>query len=207
MTQTFLSQLNWRFATKAFDPAKKVSDGDLAKILEAIRLAPTSYGLQPFHVEVIADTELRSALLPVSYRQSQVMDSSFLLVFCARNDIASRIDAYVELASKGDADAKAKLEPMKQMMNGDLSTRTPEKVMEWAGRQTYLALGFGLAAAAELGIDACPMEGFNSTEVNKVLGLPAHMHAFAYMALGYRKDDPAASTKVRFPETELFEKR
>lgn len=206
MTQTFLSQLNWRFATKAFDPEKKVSEEELQKILDAIRLAPTSFGLQPFNVEVISNPELRKALLPASYGQAQVTDASYILVFSARNDLDERIDAYVELASGGDAEAMEKLEPLKQMMKGALTSGTPLVRTAWAARQAYLALGFGLAAAAELGIDSCPMEGFNAIEVDKVLGLPEHMHSLAYLTLGYRKEEPTRS-KVRFPEGDLFERR
>jgi nitroreductase len=203
MSQTFLSQLNWRFATKAFDPEKKVSEENLHKILDAIRLAPTSYGLQPFNVEVISNPELRKALLPASYGQAQVTDASYLLVFSARNDIDERIDAYVELASGGDTVAKEKLEPLKQMMKGALTSGTDAERTAWAARQAYLALGFGLAAAAELGIDSCPMEGFDAPEIDKLLQLPPYMHSVAYVTIGYRKDNPTKE-KVRFSQEDLF---
>lgn len=206
MSQSFLSQLNWRFATKKFDPEKKVSDEDFAKVCDAIRLAPTSSGLQPFHIEVIVDPELRKALYPASRNQAQVLDASHLLIFCARNDIRERTDAYIDLLAEGNQDMKEKLEPKRQGMKKTLCERTPEAQMEWSARQSYVALGFGLAAACELGIDSCAMEGFDTNAVDTILGLPKHLHSVTYLTLGYRTEDPIRA-KVRFSEAELFTKR
>jgi len=203
---SFLTQLDWRFATKKFDTNKKVAGEDLGKILEAIRKAPTSFGIQPFHVFVVTDPEIRKEMRAVSWDQAQVTDASAILVFAARTDLSARIDAYGELASGGDPTMTLSLKEHIDMMHASLDARTGEEKASWAGRQTYIALGFGLAAAAELGIDSCPMEGFDGVAVDKILGVPPYMHSLAYLAIGYRKEGPVRP-KVRFPIEDLFTKK
>ncbi len=202
---SFLSQLDWRFATKKFDPTKKVSETDLAKILEAVQKAPTSYGLQPFHVYVISDMSVREKMLPVAYGQAQITEASHVLVFCARTDAKERIDTYIDLLAGGSEEGKAALKGFSDMMHGSVDSRTPEQILDWTGRQAYISLGFALAAAAELGIDTCPMEGFDSAALNTVLGLPENMKSLACMAVGYRAAEPDRP-KFRFPESDLFTK-
>ncbi|NCN28715.1 MAG: NAD(P)H-dependent oxidoreductase [Candidatus Pacebacteria bacterium] len=202
---SFLSQLSWRFATKSFDTTKKVSDADLAKVLEAVRLAPTSYGLQPFHVHIISDKSVQEKLRAASYDQAQLTESSHILVFSALNDAVGRVSAYVEELSGGDSAAKEKLSGMKNMMTGALSNKSDQQQETWASRQAYIALGFGLAAAAELEIDSCPMEGFLPNEYAKILSVPEDQIPVVVLALGYRKEGPARP-KFRFPESELFTK-
>ncbi len=204
MTNTFLSRLDWRFATKKFDAAKKLTSEQLAEITRAVRFAPTSYGVQPLHVVVVTDPALRKALRAVSYDQSQVTDASQLFIFCARTDVTPRVDQYFEEVTGGNADAKAAMKGYQDMMHGALDAQTG--TIAWASKQAYIALGFGLAAAAELGVDACPMEGFTNAEVDKVLGLPAHLRSVAYMTVGFRAAEPAFP-KFRFAESDLFEYR
>lgn len=206
MNKTLLSQLDWRFATKKFDCDKKVSDEDLAKILRAIKMAPTAYGIQPFHVYVIADCALRTEMRESAFPQNQVVDSSHLLVFCARTDVESRIDAFVDVASHGSMVEKLKLQPMRLFMQQAIKTKEGEPALNWTARQTYIALAFGLAACAELAIDSCPMEGFDGNEVDKLLGVPAHMRSVAALAIGYRKEDPLFQ-KSRFANEDLFTMR
>ena len=203
MSNTFLSQLNWRFATKRFDTGKPVAKGDLDKVLQAIRLAPTSLGLQPFHVYVVQSQEMKQKLYPVSNNQMQVLEASYLLAFCARLDAAERVSAYVEVASGGDKAAQEKMEGFRQTRQKSFNARTAEDIFNWAARQAYIALGFGLAACAELGLDSCPIEGFDKDKANEVLGLPSHLKSLAYLAVGYRSEEPSRP-KVRFPSDELF---
>ncbi len=206
MDKKFLDQLNWRFATKKFDPEKKVSDTDLAKILEAIRMAPTSHGLQPFHVYLVTDELTRKAIQEHSDGQAQVIDASHVLVFAAYNTIDQRIDQYIDLISSGDNTLKLKLEPRKETLKRTLSAFTDDGIKEWCARQMYIALGFGLAACAELGIDSCPMEGFDTAGVDILLAMPKHMRSVVYVTIGYRKEDPLYP-KSRFPEGDLFTTR
>lgn len=200
---SFLSQLHWRFATKKFDTTKHVSEEHLKMIMEAIRFAPSSFGLQPFHVVIVSGKDLRAALAPVSFGQPQVSDSSYLFVFCARTDLPERIEEYLDVASGGNSDAKAAMKSYGDTMHGMLDGKTPEERYAYTSQQAYLALGFGLAACAELAIDACPMGGFDPAGVDAVLALPPFMKSVAYMAVGYRAEGPDRP-KVRFPESDLF---
>ncbi|MEK7598759.1 MAG: NAD(P)H-dependent oxidoreductase [Patescibacteria group bacterium] len=203
---SFLENLAWRFATKKFDSGKSVSKENLNKILEAVRMAPSAYGLQPYHIFVIKDPELRKKLKSESFLQSQVTDASVLLVFCARTDLGQVIDEYIELVSGGKLLAKTKLLPFKIVMQTDLGRKKGEAALTWATKSTGVALGFGLAACAELKIDSCPMEGFSVRGVSRVLNLPSHLIPVAYLAVGYRLEEPTRP-KVRFSETELFSRR
>lgn len=203
---TFLSRLEWRFATKKFDPEKKVMPEILNKILHAVRMAPTSYGLQPFHVVAVSDPKLRSRLKRAAFLQGQIVDSSHLLVFCARTDIADRIDRYVDLASGGSLIKKVSLQPLKLVMSQSVGKKRGDEALEWSARQAYIALGFALAACAELGVDSCPLEGFSSKDFDRILGLPEHMRSVVLLAVGYRVTDPERP-KVRFLEQDMVSGR
>lgn len=199
---SFISKLDWRFATKKFDTTKSISDAHLSTILSAIQKAPTSYGLQPFHVEVVRNVEIKEKLKAVAYGQSQLTDAPVTLVFCARTDVVQRIDSMIDLMAPTE-ELKKNFEGYKAMMHGSIDSRTPEEVFAWVSKQAYIALGFALAACAELEIDSCPMEGFVNAEVDKVLGLPEHLKSVAFLTIGYRGEEPAYP-KFRFPESDLF---
>lgn len=203
---TFLDNLKWRYAVKAFDSERKVSAEDMDKILESVHLAPTSFGLQPFHVIDIEDEDLQAKIREVGFNQSQMTDASHLLVFCARTDMGKRIDEYMEILSGGDAEKREKMKEMEGMIKGATEGMDEIHLEEWAKRQTYIALGFALAAAAELKIDSCPMEGFIPPKVDELLGLPAHMKSVVMIAVGYRSEDPR-HPKVRFEKDELIQKK
>jgi len=205
-TNTFISNLDWRFATKSFDLEKKVSNENLETILQAIQKSPSSFGLQTFHVEVISNLELREKMKESSFGQPQVTEASHVLVFCGRNDVPDRITQMIDIMSHGDETVRAGLKNLEDMMRNTMKGKTPEQLMNWASRQVYLALGFGLAACAELQIDSCPMEGFDQKSIHKILGLPEHMFPFAYMAIGYRKEGPS-HPKFRFYQDDLFTKK
>lgn len=200
---TFLSGLDWRFATKKFDSEKKVSDEHLAKILQAIQQVPTSYGLQTFHVDVVSNDDFRAKMKDVSYGQSQVTEASHILIFSARNDVSERITHMLDEMSGGDTSGRDSFAEYEQMMRGSIEGKTSEDLMNWASRQAYLALGFGLAACAELRIDSCPMEGFDNKAVHELLGSPENSFPFAYLSIGYRKEGPA-HPKFRFSQDDLF---
>lgn len=204
---SFLSHLEWRHATKGFDPSKQVPETHLQQILHAIKMAPTSFGLQPFQVEVIKDLKLREKLLPHAWNQNQVVSCSALLVFVARSNINSRIDEYFTGASGGNADVRAKMKDYENMMRGPFKDRSEEDSKAWATKQAYIALGFGLAACAELKIDSCPMEGFVSAEFDKILGLPKGQSSAVLLAVGYRNPTVPPMPKFRFSDSDLFKSR
>ena len=169
---TFLENQNWRYATKKFDATKKITDADIAFLKEAIRLSTSSYGLQPYRVFIVENPELRAKLVAASYGQAQVADASHLLVFA--NELNFGEAGIDQLATTICKTRELPLEAIQGYvvyMKGNI-TGLPEEVRNiWTAKQTYLALGNLLNAAAELHIDVTPMEGFIPSQVNEILGL------------------------------------
>lgn len=205
---SLIENLNWRYATKRMN-GQKVPQEKIDQILEAIRLAPTSFGLQPFTVLVVENEELRKTIQPVAYNQPQIFEASHLLVFAAWTDITEQqIDAYMADVAKERGVDVANLAGFKGSIAGLVERLTPEQRSNWAAKQAYIAFGIGLAAAAELKVDATPMEGFDGVGLDTVLGLQAKgLHAVTIMPLGFRDEanDPLAQAKkVRRSKEELF---
>jgi len=186
----FLDKLNWRYAAKKMDPSKPVSEDKVAQIVEAIRMAPTSSGVQPFELLVIRNKELREKIRPVSWDQAQITDGSHLLVFAAwDNYTEERIDAVVAqmVEERGDSELlQSYFANLKEM----LLPRPAEVNHAHAAHQAYIALGFALAAAAELGVDSTPMEGFDPDQVDEILDLRAKgLRAKVLLPLGTRAEE------------------
>jgi nitroreductase len=168
----FLDKLNWRYAAKKMDPSKPVSEDKVAQIVEAIRMAPTSSGLQPFHLFVIRNAELRAKLKPAALGQEQVTDGSHLLVFAAYDGYdAARIDAVVDQHAEERPGTREALDAYYDNLKSRYLPRDQKLNFEHAARQAYIALGFAMAAAAELGVDSTPMEGFDAAQFDEILGL------------------------------------
>lgn len=203
MQHDFIHQLEWRYAVKAFDPNKKVLEADLEKLLEAIHLAPSSFGLQPYHVFVISNDEVKTQLRSKGFNQPQFTNCSHIFVFATRSDLNQRIDDYFEIASEGDAEKRDQMASYEAMMRSFAEGKSMESIFDWADRQAYIALGFALAACAELGIDSCPMEGFSTYDFDAILELPENMKSVVCMTIGYRKEEPHRP-KVRFTNEDLF---
>lgn len=206
MSQTFLNNLMWRHATKEFDSSKKVPAKDLDKILEAIQYSPSSYGLQSYHVCIVSDEKLKKKLKLAAFLQKQIDSCSHLLVFCARtdkDDMLKRVDDYADLQSKINNTSNIKLQGLKLMMKGSIKKRNDEEHAAWAAKQCYIALGFAMAATAELHIDSCAMEGFDKKTFDKILKLPEHLSSTVLLPIGYRKEEPGRK-KVRFTKEDLF---
>ena len=203
-----LENLKWRYATKRMN-GQKVPAEKLEKILEAIQLAPTSFGLQPFTVLVIRDAELRAKISPAIYSQPQITEGSHVLVFAAWTDVstASVAKFMSEIASQRNVPIES-LEGYGGMINGSVAGKNPEQVLSWTSRQAYIALGFGLVAAATEQVDATPMEGFDPDALDTVLGLKEKgLHSTVILTLGYRdaeKDYLSSAAKVRRAKDELF---
>ena len=200
---SFLNNLEWRYATKKFDATKKVSQENLDTILKAVQFAPSSYGVQSYKVLVVTNQELREKLKAVGYNQPQITDASHLLVFCSRTDLDARVEEYITTATGGDATKAEGLAMWKQMVSGAINGMPAEMRKPWTDRQTYIALGFGLAAAAELEIDSCPMEGFDAAQFKAILGLPEFINPVVLLPIGYRAADDLQRPKVRY--NDLFE--
>ena len=205
---TFLENQNWRYATKKFDATKKISAADLAFLKEAIRLSTSSYGLQPYKVFIVENPELRAKLVAASYGQAQVADASHLLVFANElNFGAAGIDQFASTICKTRELPLEAIQGYVDYMKGNI-TGLPEEVRNiWTSKQTYLALGNLLNAAAELKIDVTPMEGFIPAQVNEILGLDKlGLNASLLAPIGYRHEEDATQhyKKVRKSNEELF---
>ena len=209
-TRQLLEALQWRYATKVFDATQKIP-ADVWQTLErALVLTPTSYGLQPYKFLVINDPAKRAELLPHSWNQKQVVDASHLVVFNARTKITDAdVNKLIQLTSDVRKIPAESLNFYRDMMLGDVVNGPRSKTAhDWAARQAYIALGNLMTCAAVLGVDACPMEGFNPAEYDRVLGLNYSGYATVVTcALGYRAagDKYASQPKVRYETNELVQ--
>lgn len=211
-TDTLLAALRWRYATKKFDPAKKIDASTWAVLEETLILTPTSYGMQPVKFLVLTDPALRAQLVPVSWGQTQPADCSHFVVMAARaQNTEADVTHYIARMAEVRGMAAEALDGFKNVLLGDVVHGPRGNVaLEWATRQAYIALGNFMTAAALLGVDTCPMEGFEPAKYDEILGLPAQgFRAVVACAAGYRaaEDKYAALPKVRFPANELIENR
>jgi nitroreductase len=197
-----IDALKWRYAVKKFDATKKIPAATWAALEEATVLSPSSYGLQPWRFYVVDDPATRAQLRPASWNQSQITDASHLLVFARRATMtAGDVDAYVQRIVDVRGGDPAALADYRKMMLGHV-TNPALDVTAWATKQVYIALGVFLSAAAMMGVDACPMEGFLPAEYDRILTLPEKgFHATVVAAAGYRAADDmfAGFKKVRWP--------
>ncbi len=202
-----LEALNWRYAVKTFDTNKKVSAEDLATILESARLAPSSIGIEPWKFLVVNNPELRAQLRAAGYDQTKITDASHLVVITARTDANNLPEELVARTAKTQGKTAEDLSTLHQMAAGAMSSKSPEALDLWLKSQSYIPLGMMLETAALLGVDACPMEGFDPTKVGEVLGLEAkHLKVVTMLAIGYRGDDAYASLpKTRRAYDEVVE--
>lgn len=208
MNNNFLEAFKWRYATKKMN-GQEIPEEKLNDILEAIRLSPSSLGFTPYTILVIKDKETREKLLPHCYNQSQITASSAVIVFAAwKNFNTEQVDSYMkEIAETRNVPLES-LDGFAANIKGKINNSTPTDLEIWAAKQTYIALGFGMAAAALSAVDATPMEGFNPAGVNEILGLEEKgMTASCILALGYRdeaNDFLATAKKVRRKKEDLF---
>lgn len=166
-----IDALNWRYTVKQFSN-KKISNIELKKLLNATRLSTSSYGLQPYNIIVIESTTIRQQLLPFSYEQDKIYDSSHLIIFAAHSQINDFIvDCYIEKYALVTNKPHQQLNPFSVHIKSTLNNQSSTQKQEWAHQQTYIALGNFLTCAAIIKIDSCPMTGFDEKGYNRVLGL------------------------------------
>jgi len=204
----FITNQNWRYATKKFDAAKKISTQDLNTLKEAIRLSSSSYGLQPYKVIIVENPELRAQLQPAAYGQAQVVDASHLIVFANETNVDDdTVNQYINRISETRGIPAESLAGFGDYMKGGINSMPQDVKNIWAAKQTYLALGNLLNAAAELKIDITPMEGFVPAKVNEILGLDKlNLNATLMATIGYRHEEDTTQhyKKVRKSNEELF---
>lgn len=207
MTQ-FIKDANWRYATKKFDASKKVTAEDLATLKEAIRLSASSYGLQPYKVFIIENPEIRAQLQPASWGQTQIVDASQVIVFANMTQFGDdEINAYFDNMTSTRGISIEAVQGYKDFMKSKINALSAEAKSNWTAKQTYLALGNLLNAAAELKIDVTPMEGFEADKYNEILGLTEKgLNASVVATIGYRHEEDATQhyAKVRKSTEELF---
>ncbi|MFD1096656.1 NAD(P)H-dependent oxidoreductase [Salegentibacter chungangensis] len=206
--EKYNENLNWRYATKKFDPEQKLSKDQVETLLESIQLSASSYGLQPYEVFVIEDEDIRKKLKAASWDQPQITDASHLLVFANLTEInEDYVNSYLKNISKTRKLDLEKLKGLEDMLKNTVLQFSQEEKSIWAANQAYIALGNFLSAAASQKIDTCPMEGFDAAKYDEILGLKDKGLTTAVIAtMGFRSEEDQAqhATKVRKNKEELF---
>jgi len=207
-----IDSLQWRYATKVFDVSRKITAEDWSALEESLVLTPSSYGMQPWKFLVITDKALREKLVGVSWNQRQVADASHLVVLAAKITVTEEdLDRFITRMVEVRGGSPESLLRFRDMLARDLiNGERGQYISEWAIRQCYIALGQFMASAAIMGIDTCPMEGFDPAAVNEILQLPeTGYRAVLLCPAGYRSEDDrfASLPKVRFKTEDVIEHR
>jgi nitroreductase len=205
---SLLDSLKWRYAVKRMN-GNKIPEATMNTILEATKLAPSSFGLTPYNIIVIEDEETRKKLQPHFYNQPQVGESSALVIFATWNSITEKeVAAFMQEIAEERGVPVESLNDFAGYINGSIKNLTAEQLQIWAAKQTYIALGFALVAAATEEIDATPMEGFKPDAVDEALGLKElGLHSAVAVTLGYRdaaNDYLSGAKKVRRASEKLI---
>lgn len=200
--------LNWRYSTKKFDENKKLTNEQINKLTELTNLSASSYGLQPFKMVTVKDKQLKKSLVASSYGQTNIANSSHLIVFAVRTDLDENfINNYVKNISELRNIPQNSLEDFKNMLINSLLKKDKSDLQQWASNQIYIALGTFLVACASEQIDACPIGGFIPEEYDEILELEKHnLKSVVVAAVGYRSDDDKYQhkEKVRSPLSEMI---
>lgn len=208
-TDTLLTALKWRYAVKQFDAARTIDDGTWSALEDSLVLTPSSIGLQPWKFIVVTDVEMKTKLQPAAWNQAQVSDCSHFLVMTVRKDLdEAHVDRHLARMSEVQGTPVEALAKFRDMVTGNLDkARAEGRLDTWQTHQIYIALGNLMTAAALLGVDTCPMEGFQPAQFDEILGLTDTPYASVVCcAAGYRdaSDKYASKPKVRFEKQELF---
>ncbi len=200
--KTLLGAMQWRAAVKKFIP-QALSKDQMDLLLETVRLAPSGFGLQPVKLVVVTNPDVKAKLRAAGYGQPQISEASALFVFAVQTTLDDAfVDRYISDISETRGVPVEMLADYSNMMKGSLSSKTPEQRIEWAAKQAYLSLGALIVGAAVEGIDVGPMEGFDPSQFDEILGLTEKgLASKVIAAVGFRDDaDPyLAMKKVRFP--------
>ncbi len=189
---SIISALNWRYATKIFDATKKIAEKDIETILESGRLSPSSLGLEPWKFIVIRDKNIRQEIFEAS-KQAKVLDASHLILIAARTDVDTGvIQDRIERTALTQGQKTEELTEYKAFLEKGVTEHVKDKtLLTWARAQTYIPLGAMVLTASLLGIDNCPMEGFDAKKVDEILNLSEkNLTAVTMLALGIRGEDP-----------------
>jgi len=208
-TETLRTALNWRYAVKQFDSDRIIAEDLWGALEDVLILTPSSIGLQPWRFIVVTDAGMKARLRPAAWNQAQVTDCSHFLVMAVRRDLgADHVDQHIERMSEVRAVTVESLAKFRAMVTGNLDKARSENRLEtWQTHQIYIALGNFMTSAALLGVDTCPMEGFEPAKFDEILGLTGTDYgSVVCCAAGYRAthDKYATTPKVRFPKGKLI---
>lgn len=203
-----IDKLNWRYATKKFNPEKTLTSKQVNTLKQAFNLTATSYGLQPTKLLIIQNKALKTALVPHSYNQTQVQDASHLLVICIKEHVLKEdVNAFFNNIKTIRNTPEEILAPYRENLTSMLQNMTLEQQQQWSKNQAYIALGNLMTVCAVEGIDACPMEGFNPTAYDQALNLKEKgLKSVLLLPVGHRADDDmfANFEKVRMTLNETI---
>jgi nitroreductase len=203
--------LQWRYATKQFDPTKKIPAHTWDRLEQALLLTPSSFGLQPWKFVVVTDQSLKEKLVPSSWNQKQPAECSHLVVLCRLNEMNEKhIDEHLNAITKIREVPPDSVAGLRKVLVDFISTRSEAELADWMSKQCYIALGNLMTAAAQMRVDNCPMEGFVKEDYDKILGLPElGCRSVVVCALGYRHPDDKYGKlkKVRFDPSKIVIKK
>jgi nitroreductase/dihydropteridine reductase len=201
MPTSIIDKLNWRYACKAFDHQRDLSETQVQTLKEAFNLTASSYGLQPLKLLVISNKELKKSLVSASMNQKQIEQCSHLLVICTRTELGDEyIHSYFQLVMQQRGTQEKILAPFRDFLLKEMGEMAPENLQAWMAKQAYIALGNLLTVCAAEGIDSCPMEGFHPEQYDEILNLSEKgLKAVLLLPVGYRssEDQFASFAKVR----------
>ena len=196
--EEILKALNWRYAVKIFDKNKKIADEELNTVLESGRLSPSSLGLEPWKFFVINDIKTREAIYEYS-KQPKILDASHLIVLTYKTNLQEIIKERLERTAKIQNQKIEELDKYKLFLEDATKNKTEIELDSWLRSQTYIPLGIMTLTATLLGIDNCPMEGFQNEKIDEILNLKdKNLKSVTMLALGERgEDDYALKPKIR----------
>ena len=205
---TIISALEWRYATKQFDPERTAADADIETLKNAVNLTATSFGLQPFRVMIVTDPAVKAKLREAAFDQPQLTTAGHVFVFAAKREMSPEyIENYIKMLADQRGIPFDSVKGYADYIKGSVAGKDSGFIEDWNKRQAYIALGTLLAAAGELKIDACPMEGFDNAKFDEILGLGEQgLTANVIAPVGYRSPEDTTQhyAKVRFPLEEMF---
>ena len=201
MEKTFMEAMDFRHACKIFDETKKVSCEDMNYILEAGRKSPSSFGMEPWKFLVITNEELKAELRPVCWDQPQITTCSHLVIILAAIDSVKPESGEVERKFKRREMPQEKLDFYMGLYSSHLANTlsSNENIYSWTAKQTYIAMGNMMTAAAIKGVDSCPIEGFEKEKVEKILKLDLSKYQLSCIVpFGYRINEQSSQLRESF---------
>jgi len=197
-----IKDLKWRYATKKFDPNKKLVEEQLEMLVEAFNLTATSYGLQPCRLVVVQNDILKEKMIPIAYGQRQVVDASAVLIICTTKMSEEYLQNYFDRVQNARDTSDEILSPFRKQLHEKFTEMSASQIEVWARNQAYITLGTLMSTCAQERIDSCPMEGFIPEQLDQLLDLESKgLKSVLMLPVGFRASDDmfASLKKVRLP--------